>query len=88
VALLDVRLPDSDGVAVCREIHSQMPDVACLMLTAYADDRALRDQSRRAEVMAQLTNRERTILELLGEGLTNRETGERMAEASADCGHT
>ena len=40
VAILDVRLPDSDGIAVCREVRAQMPDTACLMLTAYHDDEA------------------------------------------------
>src|SRR5262245_66256903 len=43
VAVLDVRLPDGDGVTVCREIRSQMPEVACLMLTSFADDEALFD---------------------------------------------
>jgi two-component system, NarL family, response regulator DevR len=43
VAILDVRLPDSDGIAVCRAIRTQAPDTACLMLTAYYDDRAARD---------------------------------------------
>src|SRR5882762_3803095 len=38
VAVLDVRLPDGDGVSVCREIRSKMPGVACLMLTSYGDD--------------------------------------------------
>jgi two-component system response regulator DevR len=41
VALLDVRLPDGDGVSVCREIRSRRPDVQCLMLTSFADDEAL-----------------------------------------------
>ncbi|MEJ7584882.1 MAG: response regulator transcription factor [Acidimicrobiales bacterium] len=41
VAILDVRLPDGDGVEVCREIRSSHPDIACLMLTSYADDEAL-----------------------------------------------
>ena len=41
VAILDVRLPDGSGVEVCREIRSQMPEIACLMLTSYADDEAL-----------------------------------------------
>ena len=43
VAILDVRLPDGDGVSVCREIRSRMPEVACLMLTSYGDDEALFD---------------------------------------------
>jgi two-component system, NarL family, response regulator DevR len=43
VAVLDVRLPDGDGVSVCRELRSQLPDLACLMLTSFADDEALFD---------------------------------------------
>jgi len=41
VALLDVRLPDGDGVEVCRDIRSDHPEIACLMLTSFADDEAL-----------------------------------------------
>jgi DNA-binding NarL/FixJ family response regulator len=43
VAVLDVRLPDGDGVSVCRDIRSRMPEVACLMLTSFGDDEALFD---------------------------------------------
>jgi DNA-binding NarL/FixJ family response regulator len=43
VAVLDVRLPDGDGVSVCREIRSQVPEVGCLMLTSFGDDEALFD---------------------------------------------
>ena len=42
VAILDVRLPDGNGVAVCRDIRSAIePPPACLMLTSYSDDEAL-----------------------------------------------
>ncbi len=41
VAVLDVRLPDGDGIEVCREIRSRHPALACLMLTSFADDEAL-----------------------------------------------
>ena len=41
VALLDVRLPDGNGVEVCRDIRSEHPEVACLMLTSFTDDEAL-----------------------------------------------
>ncbi|HUY21559.1 MAG TPA: response regulator transcription factor [Acidimicrobiales bacterium] len=41
VAVLDVRLPDGDGVEVCRDLRSAMPDLKCLMLTSFADDEAL-----------------------------------------------
>ena len=124
VAVLDVRLPDGDGVSVCREIRSRMPEVACLMLTSFGDDEALfdaimagaagyvlkqirgtdlvgavrtvapgqsmLDPRAASQVMARLrdsgqarsagglTAQERRILELIGEGLTNRQIGERM----------
>jgi DNA-binding NarL/FixJ family response regulator len=125
VAVLDVRLPDGDGVSVCRDIRSSMPEVACLMLTSFGDDEALfdaimagaagyvlkqirgtdlvgavrtvaagesmldpeaasrvmrrmRDQAQRADPLSELTPQERRILELIGEGLTNRQIGERM----------
>ncbi|HZB33277.1 MAG TPA: response regulator transcription factor [Streptosporangiaceae bacterium] len=125
VAVLDVRLPDGDGVSVCREIRSRMPGVACLMLTSFADEEALFDavmagaagyvlkeihgsdlvgairtvalgQSlldprstaqmlerlrrnvTRKDPLADLSEQERKILELIGEGLTNRQIGERL----------
>jgi DNA-binding NarL/FixJ family response regulator len=125
VAVLDVRLPDGDGVTVCREIRSRMPEVACLMLTSFADDDALMDavmagasgyvlkqirgtdlvgavrtvatgqsmldpraasqlmarlrgQSARPDPLAGLTPQEKRILELIGEGLTNRQIGEQL----------
>lgn len=43
VAVLDVRLPDGDGVTVCRELRSCMPELACLMLTSFDDEDALLD---------------------------------------------
>ena len=41
VAVLDVRLPDGNGVTVCREIRSKMPGVACLMRPSLGADGAL-----------------------------------------------
>jgi two-component system, NarL family, response regulator DevR len=42
VAILDVRLPDGEGVSVCRDVRSSVtPAPACLMLTSYSDDEAL-----------------------------------------------
>ncbi|KOV69930.1 MULTISPECIES: response regulator [Streptomyces] len=128
VAVLDVRLPDGDGVSVCRELRSQLPDLACLMLTSFDDEEALLDSimagasgyvlkqiqgsdlvsavravargqslldpSATARLMARLrsgqepepepdplpglTEREREILALIGEGLTNRQIGRRL----------
>jgi two-component system response regulator DevR len=41
VAILDVRLEDGDGISVCRDMRSVLPDLVCLMLTSFADDEAL-----------------------------------------------
>lgn len=45
VAVLDVRLRDDpgamNGIEVCREIRSAHPNIACIMLTSFADDEAL-----------------------------------------------
>ncbi len=40
VAVLDVRVPDGNGIEVCREVRSQL-GTKCLMLTSYSDDEAL-----------------------------------------------
>ncbi len=43
VALLDVRLGEGavTGIEACREIRAAHPEVACVMLTSFADDEAL-----------------------------------------------
>jgi hypothetical protein len=41
VAVLDVHLPDRDGIDVCRDIRAMYPEVRCLMLTSYPDEEAL-----------------------------------------------
>ena len=41
--MLDVRLPDGNGIEVCRDLRSLLPDVRCLMLTSFNDDEALFD---------------------------------------------
>jgi two-component system, NarL family, response regulator DevR len=43
VALLDARLPDGSGVEVCREVRDRHPEIACVILTSFADDEALFD---------------------------------------------
>ncbi|MFZ6003009.1 MAG: response regulator [Actinomycetota bacterium] len=124
VAVLDVRLPDGDGIEVCRDIRSKHPEIACIMLTSFADDEAvyaaimagaagyvlkqvrgsdLIDAIRRVaageslldpqvttrllerlrhqgadDELAVLSEQERKILDLIAEGLTNRQIGERM----------
>ncbi len=125
VAVLDVRLPDGNGVDVCREVRSRLPGLACLMLTSFADDDALfdavmagasgyvlkqihgsdlvgavrtvasgqslldpqttaamlqrlRDQAAQKDPLAALSQQERHILDLIGEGMTNRQIGERL----------
>ena len=125
VALLDMRLPDGNGVEVCREIRSRHSEIACLILTSFADDEALfdaimagaagyllkqvkgtdlvdavhrvaagqslldpeitarvlerlRKPPEEDERLARLTEQERKILDLIAEGLTNRQIAERM----------
>jgi len=125
VALLDVRLPDGNGVEVCREIRAHHPEVQCVMLTSFSDDEALfqaimagaagyllkqvkgtdivdaigrvasgqslldpavtakvlerlRTPPAEDERLASLTGQERKVLELIAEGLTNRQIGERI----------
>lgn len=41
VAVLDVRLPDGDGVELCRELRSRCERLTALMLTSFDDDQAL-----------------------------------------------
>ncbi|MEO6826653.1 MAG: response regulator transcription factor [Microbacteriaceae bacterium] len=41
IALLDMRLPDGDGIEVCRDVRSQDPDIRCIILTAYDSDEAI-----------------------------------------------
>jgi two-component system response regulator DevR len=43
VAVLDVRLPDGNGVELCRELRSMLPGLNCLMLTSYTDEQAMTD---------------------------------------------
>ena len=126
VAVLDVRLPDGDGVALCRDLRSSDPSLACLMLTSFADDDALfgaimagaagyvlkqiggadlvaavrsvaaggslldpstttrmlerlrRQDAEAVDPLATLTDQERRILDLIAEGLTNRQIGQRL----------
>ena len=125
VAILDVRLPDGDGVTVCRDLRAQLPDLGVVMLTSYSDDEALfqailagaagyllkqilgqdlvtavrtvaaggslldpaattavlarmRRATEPAGPLAGLSEQERTVLDLIGQGLTNRQIGARM----------
>ncbi|RAL31623.1 response regulator [Rhodococcus sp. AQ5-07] len=43
VAVLDVRLPDGDGIELCKKLHSKLPDVKCLILTSFTEDKAMLD---------------------------------------------
>ena len=43
VAVLDIRLPDGNGIELCRELRSRMPDLHCLMLTSFTDEQAMMD---------------------------------------------
>lgn len=126
VAVLDVRLPDGNGIELCRELLSTNQELRCLILTSFTDEQAmldailagasgyvvkditslelidairevgagksLLDNRAAAALMAKLrsdaeaasgplaglTEQERTLLALLGEGLTNRQIAARM----------
>jgi DNA-binding NarL/FixJ family response regulator len=41
VAILDARLPDGNGIDVCRDIRAVDPSIKGLILTSYEDDEAL-----------------------------------------------
>ena len=123
VAVLDVRLGDGNGIAVCREIRSDYPDVACLILTSFDDDRAMvdaamagasgfvlkqirsnelvdsirkvadgaqlldsaatrlaMDRLRASEdgILDSLTEQERRVFDLIGEGFSNRQIADEL----------
>lgn len=124
VAVVDMRLPDGDGVALCRRLREQGADGSprCLVLTAFDDEQALVDaieagasgyllkqvrgqdlvtavrevaagrslldpvttarvlarMRRKPDQFDALTERERAVLELVGEGMSNREIAERL----------
>ena len=125
VAVLDVRLPDGNGIELCRDLLSLMPGLRCLILTSFTSDEAmldailagasgyvvkdikglelaqaikdvgagkslldnraaaalmtkLRGDVERADPLAGLSQQERVVLDLLGEGLTNKQIAERM----------
>jgi two-component system response regulator DevR len=125
VAVLDVRMPDGNGVELCRDLRSQLPELRCLILTSYSDDEALlnaimagasgfvlkqvlgndlitavrkvgageslldakttealmkriRQGKDDGGALAGLTDQERAVFELVGEGLTNRQIAARL----------
>ncbi len=41
VVIMDIRLPDGNGVEACREIREERPQTKVIMLTSYADEEAL-----------------------------------------------
>ncbi len=127
VAVLDVRLPDGDGVSLCRELKQDNPALVCLMLTSFGDDEAmlnaviagaagyvLKDvrgndlveavltvaaggslldphavsvlldrlrSPKSVDPLDELSEQERRIFALIGEGLSNREIADRMSLA-------
>ena len=41
VAILDVVLPDGDGIRLCRDLRAKYPGTACLLLTSFPEPRGL-----------------------------------------------
>lgn len=127
VAVLDVRLPDGDGVTLCRDLRNDNPQLVCLMLTSFGDDEAMLNAvlagaagyvlkdvrgndllqavktvaaggslldphavtvllerlraPKPSDPLEDLSEQERRIFALIGEGLSNREIAERMSLA-------
>ena len=46
VVLMDVSMPEMDGVEACRQIHAEMPDIKVVMLTMHADQHVLTNAIR------------------------------------------
>lgn len=125
VAVLDVRFPDGNGIDLCRDLLAAVPQLRCLILTSFTDERSmidailagasgyvakdirgdeiaaavkavgagkslldnraaqvlmdrLRKEAEQTVLLRDLSATERAMLALLGEGLTNREIGQRM----------
>jgi DNA-binding NarL/FixJ family response regulator len=125
VAVLDLRLPDGNGIELCRDLLSRLPDLRCLMLTSFSSDEAmldailagasgyvikdikgmelakavkevgagrsmldnraaaalmakLRTATEHSDPLSALSGQERALLDLLGEGLTNKQIAARM----------
>jgi DNA-binding NarL/FixJ family response regulator len=122
VAVVDLRLPDGDGVDLMERIRALLPEVRCIVLTSFEDDDALeaalaagarafllksvrgaeiatvvravadgrillderslaRARARKDDPTSALTTAEKHVLELIGEGLSNREIGDRLGVA-------
>ncbi|SDD78853.1 response regulator transcription factor [Glycomyces harbinensis] len=125
VVVVDARLPDGEGIEVCRKVRQADPSVAVLVLTSYEDDEVLfqaieagaagfllkqvrgdelvdavrkvaagdslldsrvtgavlerlRKGPPKSPELEMLSDQEQRILELIGQGLTNRQIGEQM----------
>ncbi|MCS7482182.1 response regulator [Umezawaea endophytica] len=124
VAVVDVQLPDGNGVELCKRLRALPDGPRCLVLTAFDDEealvgaimagasgyllkqvrgqdlvtavrevaagRSLLDPVTTARVLARMrrpvetdalasfTDQERRVLDLIGEGMTNRQIAERL----------
>lgn len=122
VAVIDLQLPDGDGVALVPRLRATVPGLRCVILTAFNDDAAMsraleagvaafvlksmpgRDvvatvlavaagkvllsaaslkalASNRDDPLHRLTPTERRVLDLVADGLTNRQIGDRLGLA-------
>lgn len=126
VAVVDMRLPDGDGLELCHKLRELGPAPRCLVLTAFDDEQALigainagasgyllkqvrgqdlvnavrevaagqslldpvttarvlerlrKSSAQSPDELENLTDQERRVLDLIGEGLTNRQIAEQL----------
>jgi two-component system, NarL family, response regulator LiaR len=50
VVLMDLELPKMDGVSATRELHQRCPSIQVLVLTAFSDERRVREAMRAGAV--------------------------------------
>ena len=87
VILVDLQLPDGTGIELMQELRESVPQALPIVLTSFDDDEALAEalaagaRADHDDPTADLPTAERKVLDLIGDGLSNREIGERLGVA-------
>ena len=91
VVLMDLAMPGLDGIGATRSIVGEHPDVRVVVLTSLVRSanaglapldpragRALLNRQRERQIRAELSQRERDVLELVTQGLANKQIARRL----------